>query len=172
MPLAMDYNALADFRFELRRFLDFSEQAARQAGLEPHQHQALLALKAFEGSAAPDIGELSRRLLIRHHSAVELTDRLETRGLVHRSHSHADRRQVLLRLTPRGRTLLERVSRLHIRMLCSEGTAFLRALRRVIRHARAAARKQPGKHRARRQNKRPGGMGSAAAHPVMAKGHS
>lgn len=160
MPLTVDYSALADFRFELRRFLDFSEQAARQAGLEPHQHQALLALRAFEGSAAPDIGELSRRLLIRHHSAVELADRLEARGLVRRSHSHADRRQVLLRLTPHGRALLERVSRRHIRMLGGEGPVFLRALRRAIRHARSAAAKQ----RARpQQSLRRGSTESAAA---------
>jgi DNA-binding MarR family transcriptional regulator len=143
MPFTVDYAALATFRFELRRFLDFSEQAARRAGLEPHQHQALLVLRALENSAAPDISALSSGLRIRHHSAVELADRLEARGLVRRFPSHVDRRKVLLRLTPLGRRLLEDVSRRHIRMLRGEGKVLLRALRRAVWQARKVASQQP-----------------------------
>jgi DNA-binding MarR family transcriptional regulator len=147
MPLAVDYTALAEFRFELRRFLEFSERAARQAGLEPHQHQALLVLRAIEDSTAPEIGALSSRLLIRHHSAVELADRLESRGLVRRSSCHADRRKVLLRLTSRGRRLLERVSNLHIRILRRDGPDFLRALRRAVAQARVPVKARTSKRR-------------------------
>src|SRR5579864_8619690 len=98
----IDYAALADFRYEIRRFLNFSEQAAREASIEPHQHQALLAIKGLPASQIATVGVLAERLQIQHHSAVELTDRLEAKRLIRRLRSHEDRREVLLTLTPRG----------------------------------------------------------------------
>src|SRR5712692_2945540 len=90
-----DYEALAELRYQIRRFLHFSEQAARAAGLEPHQHQLLLALKGLPAPGEPaSIGWLAERLQIQHHSAVELVDRLAERGLASRSRAPSDRRQV------------------------------------------------------------------------------
>jgi DNA-binding MarR family transcriptional regulator len=68
-PRAIDYQALADFRYEIRRFLSFSERLVRAAGLEPQQHQALLAIKGLPTHRIATIGVLSERLLIQHHSA-------------------------------------------------------------------------------------------------------
>ena len=102
-----DYEALAEFRYQIRKFLHFSERAAREAGIEPQQHQLLLAIRGFTGPAEPpSIGILAERLQIQHHSAVELVDRLVERGLVARSRGPSDRRQVLVHLTPRGESEL------------------------------------------------------------------
>ncbi|HWV35459.1 MAG TPA: MarR family transcriptional regulator, partial [Thermomicrobiales bacterium] len=93
--------ALSDFRYSVRRFQQFSDSAARAAGLEPRQHQMLLAVKASDDEAMT-IGEIAERLLIRHHSAVELVRRTEGRNLVTRTRGEQDRRQVFVRLTPLG----------------------------------------------------------------------
>ena len=95
-----DYRALSQFRFHIRRFLHFSEEAARAEGLEPQQHQMLLAIQALDGGEGPTIGELADHLVIRHHSAVGLVDRLTARGLAERFRGNGDRRQVRVRLTP------------------------------------------------------------------------
>src|SRR5919206_1623843 len=99
-PTAAEYRALAELRYQIRRFLRFSEREARRAGLEPRQHQALLALKGLPPDRLPTIGELAERLQVEHHSAVELVGRLVERGLVERTRAAADRRLVLLALTP------------------------------------------------------------------------
>ena len=98
----IDYSALADFRYEIRRFLNFSETAARVAGIEPHQHQALLAIKGLPARQIATVGVLAERLHIQHHSAVELTDRLQAKGLIRRSRGQQDRREVVLQVTLRG----------------------------------------------------------------------
>ncbi len=108
-----EYVALAAFRHALRQFLRYSEEAAAAAGLTPQQHQALLALKGFPGRDEITIGELAERLQIRHHSAVELVDRLCSEGLVRRESSLLDRRQVRIELTARGVSFLERLSAAH-----------------------------------------------------------
>ncbi len=108
-----EYEALAAFRYALRQFLHYSEQAAIAAGLTPHQHQALLALKGSPEHEELTVGELAERLQIRHHSAVELVDRLAAEGLVRRDASPTDRRQVRIRLTRRGLGFLERLSAAH-----------------------------------------------------------
>ena len=72
---AIDYAALADFRYEVRRFLHFAEQAAQAAGIEPQQYQALLAIRGLPAWARATIGTMAERMQIRHHSAVELRDR-------------------------------------------------------------------------------------------------
>ena len=151
-----DYRALAQFRYEIRRFLNFSEQAARDAGIEPQQHQALLAVEGLPATQRATIGVLAERLQIRHHSAVELVDRLEARGLLKRTRSHADRREVLLALTSRGAKLLTELSLSHVAELRDAGRALLRALQGVMRaasHPRASRRKVARSQRNRRPSK-------------------
>ncbi|HEX4004330.1 MAG TPA: MarR family transcriptional regulator [Candidatus Acidoferrales bacterium] len=131
----IDYQALAGFRYEIRRFLNFSERAAREAGIEPQQHQALLALKGLPPWLAATVGALAERLQIRHHTAVELSRRLEAKGLLARTRSHSDAREVLLEVTPRGERLLERLSISHRDELSTAGIRLIRALRSVVAHA-------------------------------------
>jgi DNA-binding MarR family transcriptional regulator len=107
------YENLAAFRYELRKFLRFSEDAAAAAGLTPKQHQALLAIKGFPGRDHVTVGELAERLQIRHHSAVGLIDRLVLERLVERDTPDEDRRQVHIRLTTRGERTLEDLSAAH-----------------------------------------------------------
>src|SRR2546427_8905867 len=123
--------ALAEFRHTLRRFLAFSAATARAAGLETQQHQLLLALRGLPGGADATIGALAARLGIRHHSAVELLDRMEARGLVRRARGLSDRRRVLVRLAPCGRGLLLRLTLAHRAELRSIGPALVHALGRL-----------------------------------------
>ncbi len=106
-----DYEALAAFRHTLRAFLRFSEQAAEAAGSTSRQYQALLALKAGRGRLT--VGGLAEELLIRHHSAVGLVNRLAAEGLAARHAAPGDRRRVWLALTPRGESLLRRLAAAH-----------------------------------------------------------
>ncbi len=108
-----DYEALAAFRYALRQFLRFSEEAAETVGLTPQQHQALLAIRGFPGREQVTIGELAERLQIRHHSAVGLVDRLVAQKLVAREAAGSDRRQVYVGLTPGGLSALEQLSAVH-----------------------------------------------------------
>lgn len=133
------YRVLEEFRYDIRRFLNFSERAARRVGVEPHQHQALLAIKAAQGTNAT-VGFLADRLLIRHHSAVELSDRLERKKLIRRSRSETDRREVFLSLTGRGERLLQQLSESHRNELRTTGPKLLNALRGVVRRARSKRR--------------------------------
>ncbi len=110
---ATDYQLLAEFRYQLRCFLAFSERAAAEAGLTPQQHQALLAVRGFPGRERASVGELAERLQLRHHSAVGLVDRLERRGLLRRERSREDARRVQLAVTARGQRLLARLSAAH-----------------------------------------------------------
>jgi len=142
-----EYRALADFRRDLRVFLAFSEQAARAAGLEPRQYQMLLAIKGRAEEDAPTVGALSREMGLRHHSAVELIDRMETNGLVSRTRSPSDRRQVLVQLTARGQRLLARLARVHRQELQQTAPRLIRTLRRVLNRAPAKSGR-PGKARA------------------------
>src|ERR1700680_4726165 len=123
-----EYRALAEFRHQIRRFLQFSAEAARAHGLEPQQHQLLLAVKGLPEDARPTIRELAERLQIQHHSAVELVDRLAERGAVRREHTGADRREVLLRLTRHGAALLRRLSLAHHNELEKTGPLLVKAL--------------------------------------------
>lgn len=108
-----DYERLAEFRYLLRRFLVFSEDAAEQSGLTPQQHQALLAVRGHRGLQPLTTGALAERLAIRPHSVVGLIDRLAAKGLIHRSMASTDRRQVLIELTPEAKTLLRGLSVVH-----------------------------------------------------------
>ncbi|HYD16353.1 MAG TPA: helix-turn-helix domain-containing protein [Hyphomicrobium sp.] len=111
------YEALADFRFALRTFLAFSEAAATAVGLTPQQHQALLAVKGTREGENCGIRELAERLLIRHHSAVELVDRLEAGGLVERRPDPTDGRRVQIALTRKSEQLLQSLSIAHLKEL-------------------------------------------------------
>jgi DNA-binding MarR family transcriptional regulator len=108
-----DYEMLAAFRFTLRRFLSFSEEAAREIGLASQQYQALLAVKGYPGGEAITINELALQLLIKHNSAVGLVDRLEAEGLVRRQPAARDRRKVDILLTAKGTRILERLAATH-----------------------------------------------------------
>ena len=108
-----DYETLAAFRYALRQFLHFSEEAAEALGLTPQQHQALLAIRGFPGREQVTVGELAERLRIRHHSAVGLVDRLVTQKLVAREAAEDDRRQVYVTLTSHGLSMLEQLSAVH-----------------------------------------------------------
>lgn len=123
-----DFESLAEFRHQIRRFLHFSERAARDAGLEPRQHQLLLALKGLPASVRPRIGELAERLQVQHHSAVELVNRLESGGFVRRHRGIQDRREVLLELTARGEKVLRELSFYHREELKKAAPALLRTL--------------------------------------------
>jgi DNA-binding MarR family transcriptional regulator len=107
------YRALADFRYELRRFLRYSEQITRRHGVTPLQYQLLLQVKGYPGRQQATIGELAERLQAKHHGAVALVSRCEEVGLVAKRPSEADRRVVLVELTTKGERLLERLARLH-----------------------------------------------------------
>jgi len=103
-----DYRLLARFRHVLKQFFAFSEASAKAAGVTVQQHRAVLSIKAFDGKAT--VGDLARDLMIRHHSAVGLTDRLVRAGLIIRNSDAADRRRVTLALTARGEAMLLAVS--------------------------------------------------------------
>jgi len=109
-----DYESLSEFRYLLHRFLAFSQTAANEAGLTPRQHQALLAIKGFPGGDRMTIHDLAERLCIRHHSTVELVDRLDEAGLVIRRHDPADRRCVLVELTAMAEERLAALSAIHL----------------------------------------------------------
>jgi len=133
-----DYESLAELRYQIRRFLSFSEQAARAAGLEPRQHQLMLGVKGLPENVRPTIGELALRLQIQHHSAVELVNRLVKAGFIRRTRAGEDRRQVLLSLTPKGEKVLRELSLHHRAELLSAGPALVTALRRAMRGARVS----------------------------------
>ena len=107
------YRALADFRYELRRFLRYSEDLTRRHGVTPLQYQLLLQVKGYPGDAEATVGGLAERLQSKHHGAVALVSRCEEAGLVKRRASADDRRAVVVELTPKGDRLLERLARLH-----------------------------------------------------------
>ena len=127
-----DYQALAELRYQIRRFMHFSEQAARARGLEPQQHQLMLALKGLPKGVRPRIGELAERMQIQHHSAVELINRLAAGGYVRRARQSEDRREVLIALTGKGERILRELSLHHTAELGSQGPKLLRALKQVI----------------------------------------
>jgi DNA-binding MarR family transcriptional regulator len=128
------YETLAAFRYALRKFMHFSEQAALAAGVAPQQHQALLAIKGFPGRDRVTVGELAERLQLRHHSAVGLVDRLVVEKLVARVLSAQDRRRVFVQLTRRGEQVLERLSSAHreqLKRMAPELNLRLRQLARL-----------------------------------------
>jgi DNA-binding MarR family transcriptional regulator len=124
----VDYQALAQFRFQLRRFLSFSETAARDAGLTPQQHQALLAIKGFSSAEPLSVGELAEFLLVRHHTAVELVDRMTRLRLLERIADEDDSRRILVKLTKKGEQKLRMLSKIHLQELQTASVALTKIL--------------------------------------------
>jgi DNA-binding MarR family transcriptional regulator len=138
----LDYPALADLRYQLRRFIRVREVAARRAGVEPQQYLALLQIKGLEGRRPATIGTLSERLQIRHHAGVQLVDRLVHQGLAARERAGRDRREVVVRVSPAGERVLRRLARRSLDELATEGPRLLALLSRLVRrprHARVSA---------------------------------
>ncbi|GCE03349.1 MarR family winged helix-turn-helix transcriptional regulator [Dictyobacter aurantiacus] len=127
-----DYSALSEFRYAIRRFLHFSEEAARAAALEPQQHQLLLAVKGLSLRGSPTIRDIAERLQLRHHSTVELLDRMAEHGLIERTRDTVDQRRVFITLTPTGEDILKKLSLLHRTELRSSGPALVEALNALI----------------------------------------
>lgn len=127
-----DYQALARFRAGLRRFLNFSEQAARAEGITSAQHQLMLAIRGHPATdGPPSVTDLAAVLQRQRHSIVGLLDRAEEHGLVHSEPDHRDARRRLVTLTPKGATILERLSELHRHELRSFERDFVDVLRRL-----------------------------------------
>jgi len=124
--------AMAELRYQIRKFLRFSENAARYAGIEPQQHQLLLAIRGLPDGASPTIGVLAERMQLQHHSTVELVDRLVDRNFLCRLRSTTDRRQVLVKLTHDGEEFLQKLSLHHLEQLQSAGPTFVKVLNSLI----------------------------------------
>jgi DNA-binding MarR family transcriptional regulator len=145
-PLTLsDYRALAEFRYQIRAFLSFSERAARSFGIEPQQHQLLLSCRGLPEGRRPTIGTLAQRLCVEHHTAVALVDKLSAADFVRRVPSTQDRREVLVEITERGETVLSALSELHHDQLQSVGPRLIEALTGVLHeHARSQDLPKPG----------------------------
>jgi DNA-binding MarR family transcriptional regulator len=127
------YAAIAAFRYELRRFLAFSEAAATAEGVPPQQHQALLAIAGYAGEQPPTVGVLAEQLLIAPHTAAELVSRMVKAALVTKTPSRLDRRRVELALTPTAEALLRRLTAAHLEEIKTLEPALARALGRLSR---------------------------------------
>ncbi len=130
-----DYRRLANFRCAIRQFLHFSEEAARENGFEPQQHQLLLAVKGLPAGVRPTITALSSRLCLKHHSTVELINRMVDRGFVVRRASDEDRRETLVDLTPRGEEALRELSILHWQELQKQESALSETLQSIVKQS-------------------------------------
>ena len=137
------YQALAEFRYQIRKFLHFSEQAVKQAGLERGQYQLMLAIKGMPAGVRPRVRELANRMQVRHHSTVELINRLEARGYVRRARAQNDRREVLLTLTPKGERILAELALHHHEELRTAAPTLVAALRRLMQGANGALERRP-----------------------------
>jgi DNA-binding MarR family transcriptional regulator len=135
-----DYQALAEFRYQIRKYLHFSEEVVHTAGLERGQYQLMLAIKGMPEGVRPRIRELANRMQIQHHSAVELINRLELGGFVRRERAQEDRREVLLALTPKGERVLAELALHHHDELQSAAPTLVAALRKVMRAGKAIRR--------------------------------
>jgi DNA-binding MarR family transcriptional regulator len=128
-----EYRALAELRYRIRHFLQEGDTAARAAGLEPQQYLMLLAIRGLPKGSEGTIRMIAERMALKHHSTVELIDRLEAHGFVHRSRSKSDRREVRVSLLPRGAKVLERVARQRIGELRASGAALADAISTLVK---------------------------------------
>ncbi len=133
-----DYAALSEIRYRIRRFLVFSEASAREAGVEPQQHQLLLAIRGLPEGEVPTIGRVAERLQLQHNSTVELVNRSCEKGLVEKHASEGDRREVRLRITARGMRLLEKLVVAHRSELRTAAPALVEALLALVPESHAA----------------------------------
>jgi DNA-binding MarR family transcriptional regulator len=129
--LAEDYDALGTFRYAMRKFLRFSKEALADAKLTPEQYEGLLAVKTNSNSQGFTIGDLSERLQVKHHTAVSLVDKLVTRKLVVRRRASDDKRQVNIKLTPPGASILARLAAVHRTEMRRRSSEMIKALKRL-----------------------------------------
>ncbi len=148
-----EYQGLAEFRYQIRKFLHFSEEAVQRAGMEKQQYQFMLAVKGMPKGIRPRIRELANRMQIQHHSAVELVNRMEAKGYVQRQRGEDDRREVLLTLTPKGEQVLAELAGHHHEELRTAGPMLIGALRRLHVSERAG-RRPAAKSRKRKRTTR------------------
>ena len=141
-----NFQAMAELRYRIRRFLRFSEDAARQAGIEPQQHQLLLAVKGLPHGVKPTIGVLAERMQLQHHSTVGLIDRLVDRGFLVRLRATDDRRNVLVKLTRDGEQFLRKLALHHLSELQSAGSKFVSVLQSLTENTFAST-ETPNKSR-------------------------
>jgi DNA-binding MarR family transcriptional regulator len=127
-----DYRALAELRYRIRHFLHEGDGVARAAGLEPQQYVLLLTIRGLPEGEQATIRTLAKRLALKHHSVVELADRLEARGFVHRNRGRNDRRRVFVSLLPRGERILEEVARRRLGELRSYGRDLASAIGKLL----------------------------------------
>ncbi|MGA3080196.1 MAG: MarR family transcriptional regulator [Terracidiphilus sp.] len=134
---------LAEFRFELRCFLHFSETAALEAGLQPQQHQLLLQVAGAPEGTTVTVAYAAERLGLKHNSAVELADRSEREGLLARTVDAADKRRAILRLTRKGKLLLGRLAGDHARELNELAPRLAKTLKNISRYSHKPAQMEP-----------------------------
>lgn len=139
-----EYMALAEFRYQIRRYLRFMEEKARAAGQNPQQYQLILAIKGLPRSSRPTIGALAERMQLNHNSMVELVDRCERRGLLRRSRSGTDRRQVELVVTPEGDGFLRTLASAGREELRTTGPILAQAIQHLISHEAGGMKAKPG----------------------------
>lgn len=132
-----DFQALAEFRYLMRGYLNGTDQECRRVGLEPLHYYVLLQLVGLPSNEPPTIGFVAKRLFLRHHSAVELIDRMEARKLVRRVRAGADRRVVEVHVTPRAKERMRRLVKYRIQELGTLGPAFARAIEACFRRSRS-----------------------------------
>jgi DNA-binding MarR family transcriptional regulator len=133
---AVDYGTLAELRYHIRRFLRAREVAARAAGVEPQHYLLLLQIRGLEDDRPSTVGALAERLQLRHHTVVELLDRLAARGMVARRRAPVDRRRVVVELRAAGHAVLKRLALYSVEELRTEGPALVTTLTRLIGGAR------------------------------------
>jgi len=138
---------LAEFRFQLRKFLHFSSLAADAAGIRAQQYQLLQCVWGMPEELDPTIANVAARMLLKHNSAVELVDRTIEQGLLRRSPDPTDHRRILLRMTPQGEKLLGSLAAWHLRELEETGPELIRALRRVLLTPQQQAAAEPAKRK-------------------------
>jgi len=129
----VNYDALARFRYEIRKYLAFSEAAAADAGVTPHQYQALVAIKGFSSHEPLSVGDLAELMFIRHHTAVSLVDRMAKLGLLTRVPDPGDKRRVFVTLTSLGEDYLRSLASLHVEELRRAGPRFAKTLQAVVK---------------------------------------
>ena len=145
-----EYRALAELRYRIRHFVREGDVVAQAAGLEPQQYLLLLAIRGLPAGQEATIRTLADRLALKHHSAVELIDRLETRGYVRRARGRDDRRRVLVSLLPRGERILEQVARHRIGELRSTGHALVQAIDQLLEKPQLTKQKKSSRKRGKR----------------------
>jgi DNA-binding MarR family transcriptional regulator len=133
---AAEYQALAEFRYQLRRFLRNMEEHAREIGHHPQQYQLLLAIKGLPRGQAPTIGALAERMQLNHNSTVELIDRCEKRGLLRRAKGDTDRRMVTLAITPDGEQVLRQQASAARLELQTVGPILAESIRQLLQNSK------------------------------------